>query len=350
MASQPQRSDEPRALRLSVLDLATVVPGSDPAGALRASVDLARLAERSGFTRHWFAEHHNMESVFSSSPAVLAGYLAANTERIRVGAGGVMLPNHAPLLIAEQFGTLATIYPDRIDLGLGRAPGTTPETVLALRRDPSAAERFPADVRELQGYLADPRPGQRVLAVPGQGTHVPLYILGSSLFGAQLAAAYGLPYGFASHFAPAELERATALYRDRFQPSDQLGAPYVIAGVNVFCADTDAVAEELFRAGVDALARRLATRALPEAAELDDEALMASPFGRQARIMLTCSAVGAPDRVREYLLGFAAHAHADELIVAMNLADPAPRLRSYELLAEAFAGELGAGAGARQSL
>lgn len=318
--------------RLSVLDLAIVGDG-DPADALKASVELAQAAERWGFTRYWFAEHHNMESIFSSSPAVLAGYIAANTESIRVGAGGVMLPNHAPLVIAEQFGTLETIYPGRIDLGLGRAPGTTAETVIALRRDVHAADTFPADVRELQQYLGDPHPAQRVKAVPGSGTHVPLYILGSSMFGAQLAAAYGLPYAFASHFAPTELEPAVTHYREAFKPSDQLSAPYVIAGMNVFAADSDEVAASLFNESLLAMAQRIGAR-LPATRHLEGDELLSSPVGMQARAMLTHTAVGAPSAVREQVLDFAQYAQADELIVATNMPDPQKRMRSYELLAE----------------
>ena len=340
MVSQTAADDSPAApLRLSVLDLAPVWSGVSPSDSLRSSVELARAAERWGFTRYWFAEHHNMKVIFSSSPAVLAGYIAANTERIRVGAGGVMLPNHAPLVVAEQFGTLATIYPGRIDLGLGRAPGTTPETVLALRRDPAAAQHFPADVRELQLYLGDPQPGQRVLAIPGASTHVPLYILGSSMFGAQLAAAYGLPYAFASHFAPAELVAAVGHYRREFQPSEQLAAPYVIAGFNVFAADSEEVATELFRRSLLRFARSIGER-VPGLPQLGDEQLLASPIGQQAQAMLSRTAIGTAEQVRAQTLAFAGEAMADELIVAMNVADPAARLRSYELLAGAFAAEL----------
>jgi len=329
------------SLRLSVLDLAPVGPGVNPTDALRSSVDLARATEAWGFTRYWFAEHHNMPTIFSSSPAVLTGYIAANTERIRVGAGGVMLPNHAPLVIAEQFGTLATIYPGRIDLGLGRAPGTTPETVLALRRDLANAENFPSDLDELQRYFGDPHPAQRVRAVPGAGTHVPIYILGSSMFGAQLAAAKGLPYAFASHFSPPELVRAVTHYRQGFQPSKQLGAPYVIAGMNVFAADSDEAGGALFEKSLLAMARSLG-RMVPGIADLDDAELMASPLAQQARAMLVHTATGTPARVREQTLAFAEHAMADELIIATNAADPAERMRSYALLAEAFRAELAA--------
>lgn len=210
------------AVRLSVLDLATAGGSVSPRDALLGSAELAKRAEQWGYGRYWFSEHHNMPSIVSSTPAVLAGYIAANTERIRVGSGGVMLPNHSPLIIAEQYGTLETLYPGRIDLGLGRAPGTDFETVRAMRRSPEASDRFPQDVVELQGLLGPKQPGQTVRAIPGEGTNVPLYILGSSLFGARLAAQLGLPYAFASHFAPAELLNASALYHEEFRPSEQL--------------------------------------------------------------------------------------------------------------------------------
>lgn len=326
-------------LRLSILDLATASAEVPPARAMAASVELAQAAEGWGFTRYWFSEHHNMPTIVSSAPAVLAGHIAANTERIRVGSGGVMLPNHSPLVVAEQFGTLETLYPGRIDLGLGRAPGGDQHTFAALRRDPAAAGDFPRDVLELQALLGDPQPGQRVHAVPGEGTHVPLYILGSSQFGAQLAAQLGLPYAFASHFAPAELVPAVARYREGFAPSAQLDAPYVIAGMNVFAADTDEEAGALFERSLATMARGLA-KLSGWTGEATDEDLLASPVGRQARMMLHHTAVGAPDRVREQVLAFAAHADADEVIVAMNSAEPASRLRSYELLAGAFADEL----------
>src|SRR3954449_359092 len=226
-------------MTLSVLDLAPIGPHESAHDALEASVRLAQRAEELGYERVWYAEHHNFESIASSATAVLIAHIAANTRRIRLGAGGIMLPNHAPLVIAEQFGTLATLHPDRIDLGLGRAPGTNQATMRALRRDAAAADTFPQDVLELQGYLSGETRIPHVHAVPGRGTDVPLYILGSSLFGAQLAAALGLPYAFASHFAPQLLEQAVALYRERFEPSAQLDRPYVIAAVNVLAADSD---------------------------------------------------------------------------------------------------------------
>ena len=233
-------SRDPIGIPLSVLDLATVGEGSDVGTALRASIDLVQVAERLGFDRYWVAEHHNMPGIASSSPAVLLAHLASVTSSIRLGSGGVMLPNHAPLVIAEQFGTLATLYPDRIDLGLGRAPGTDMATARALRRGLDQADGFPNDVMELIGYFGDEPPeGARVRAVPGTGTKVPVWILGSSLYGAQLAAYLGLPYAFASHFAPAALAQAAEIYRRTFQPSEHLDKPRFMMAINVFAAPTD---------------------------------------------------------------------------------------------------------------
>ena len=231
---------------LSILDLAPIVEGGDEATALRNSLDLARHAERWGYRRFWLAEHHNAAGIASAATAVVIAHVAAGTETIRVGAGGIMLPNHSPLVIAEQFGTLAALHPGRIDLGLGRAPGTDQLTMLALRRNHPASDTFPQDVVELQQLLGDPQPGQRLHAIPGEGSKVPLWILGSSLYGAQLAAALGLPYAFASHFAPAALLPALEVYRERFQPSEQLREPHVMVGCNVICADDDAEARRLF--------------------------------------------------------------------------------------------------------
>lgn len=233
-------------IRFSILDLAFVPEGATPVDALRNTLNLAQHADRWGYYRLWLAEHHNMAGIASAATAVVIGYVAGGTETIRVGAGGIMLPNHAPLVIAEQFGTLESLYPDRIDLGLGRAPGTDQRTVLALRRDPASAERFPQDVLELQSYFEPAVAGQAVSAVPGAGLRVPLWILGSSLFGATLAAMLGLPFAFASHFAPSALVEALAAYRREFRPSEQADRPYAAAGVNVFAADTDAEARRLF--------------------------------------------------------------------------------------------------------
>src|SRR6195952_3354043 len=236
----PARPDVP----LSILDLAAVGPGESIADSFAGSVGLAQAAERLGYTRIWYAEHHNIRSIASSATSVLIAHIAAHTETIRLGAGGIMLPNHSPLVIAEQFGTLATLHPDRIDLGLGRAPGTDQNTSRAMRRDHRAADTFPDDVLELQAYLGDESRVPGVNASPGRGTNVPLYILGSSLFGAQLAAAYGLPYAFASHFSPDLLHDAVEFYRREFTPSAQLSAPHVIAGVNVVAASSTAEAQE----------------------------------------------------------------------------------------------------------
>jgi luciferase family oxidoreductase group 1 len=230
----------------SVLDLAFVTEGATPTDALRNTLDLARHVEEWGYRRFWVAEHHNMIGIASAATAVVIGHVAGGTRTIRVGSGGIMLPNHAPLVIAEQFGTLESLYPGRIDLGLGRAPGTDARTLRALRRDFASAEQFPQDVIELQAFLAEAQPGQAVRAVPGVGTQVPLWILGSSLFGAQLAAELGLPYAFASHFAPGQLMDALAIYRSRFKPSAQLDRPYAMVGINGIAADTDAEAKRLF--------------------------------------------------------------------------------------------------------
>ncbi|TRW45843.1 LLM class flavin-dependent oxidoreductase [Georgenia yuyongxinii] len=318
---------------LSILDLATV-DGGTVADTFTASVELARRAEDRGYTRYWFAEHHNMPTIASSATAVLIGHIAARTTSIRVGAGGVMLPNHSPLVVAEQFGTLATLHPGRIDLGLGRAPGGDQHVFRALRRDPAASDRFPQDVVELQALLGDPAPNQLVRAIPGEGTRVPLFVLGSSLFGARLAAPLGLPYSFASHFAPAALEDAVRVYRAEYRPSAEHPEPYVIAALNVFAADTDEAAQAMF---TDTLRRRVVQLARPgvDLSLADADAVLASPAGEQVRQMLRYSAVGAPEAVKEQVAQFARLADADELIVATN-APTADRLRSYELLAEAW--------------
>ena len=302
---------------ISVLDLAPVPQGSTPADALHNALGLAQHAERLGYRRYWLAEHHNMVGIASAATAVAVGYVAAGTSAIRVGAGGIMLPNHAPLIVAEQFGTLATLYPDRIDLGLGRAPGSDGYTQRALRRDPDAADRFPEDVAELQALLGPAQPGQRVQAVPGAGTNVPLWILGSSLYGAQVAAYFGLPYAFASHFAPAALEQALQVYRARFRPSAQLSQPHAMVGVNV-------VATGMIRG---------ARGKLP--APIDDIEAYWSPQERaQVSDMLACSFVGSAETVRQGLGGLLDRTGADELLVAAAVHDHAARLRSYEILAD----------------
>ena len=324
-----------RAIPLSILDLAAVNRGQAVGEALHACVTLAQRAERRGYERIWYAEHHNISSIASSATAVLIAHVAANTESIRLGSGGVMLPNHAPLTIAEQFGTLAELHPGRIDLGLGRAPGTDQVTMQALRRGVLAADTFPEDVLELQGYLTGNSRIAGVKATPGHGTNVPLYVLGSSLFGAQLAAALGLPYGFASHFAPQALHQAVAIYRRDFRPSEQLAEPYVIAGVNVLAADTQEEAEEQFLR----VRRSRVAIILGRDREFTDEeadAILASPQGRHVEQMTHYSAVGTPEIVRDYLDAFAKEADADELMVVHSSPSVEQRLRSIDLLADAW--------------
>jgi luciferase family oxidoreductase group 1 len=318
---------------LSILDLAIVGKDETPANAFANSVAVAQLAEKRGYRRVWYAEHHNMASIASSATSVLIAHVAAHTSTIRLGSGGVMLPNHSPLAIAEQFGTLATLHPGRIDLGLGRAPGSDQNTMRAMRVDPMASDRFPQDVIELQGYLRGETRVPGVVAVPGAGTNVPLCILGSSLFGAQLAAKLGLPYGFASHFAPGALLQAVALYRSEFEPSEQLGEPYVIAGINVITADSDDDAQRQHR---DVRRRRVA-RFLRVPRELsDDEAdeVLASPQGQQIAQMMHYTAAGTPDFVDRYLENFATEADVDELITVHSSLTIEERLRSIDLLAD----------------
>jgi luciferase family oxidoreductase group 1 len=322
---------------LSVLDLAFVPTGSSPAAALRNTLDLAQHAERWGYTRYWLAEHHNMIGIASAATSIVIAHVAGGTKRIRVGAGGIMLPNHSPLVVAEQFGTLESLFPGRIDLGLGRAPGTDQRTLRALRRSPMDAESFPQDVLELQAYFADLQPGQVVQAVPGTGLKVPLWILGSSLFGAQLAAALGLPYAFASHFAPADLMPALAIYRENFRPSAQLDKPYAMVGANAIVAESDAEAKRLFTSAQQAftnLLRGTRGQLLPP---IDDIERYWAPHEKaQAQRMLECAFVGSRASVRTGLERFVADTGADEVIVAAAIYDHAARLRSYELLAEAF--------------
>ncbi|MFI7130120.1 LLM class flavin-dependent oxidoreductase [Nonomuraea sp. NPDC050153] len=322
------------ALPLSILDLAIIGEGETAADSFAASVALAQRAEELGYRRIWYAEHHNMDSIASSATSVLIAHIAAHTRTIRLGAGGVMLPNHAPLTIAEQFGTLESLHPGRIDLGLGRAPGSDQQTMRALRRTPSSADTFPQDVLELQGYLSGESRIPGVDATPGKGTNVPLYILGSSLFGAQLAAALGLPYAFASHFAPTALEEAVALYRRDFQPSAQLDRPYVIAALNVIAADTSEEAQEQFLASKRVRVSRFLGRGRTFTTE-EADMILGSPAGQQIVQMAKYSAVGDPAEVREYVARFAELAQADELIVAFSATDRKVWLRSAELLAEA---------------
>ncbi len=326
--------------RFSVLDLSPITQGSTAAQSFRHTLDLAQHAERWGFNRFWLAEHHGMPGIASAATAVLIGHVAGGTSTIRVGAGGIMLPNHSPLVIAEQFGTLESLYPGRIDLGLGRAPGSDQLTARALRRNlASDADEFPQDVMELADFLsASPR--QTVRAVPGTGLDVPLWILGSSLFGAQLAAALGLPYAFASHFAPQQMMQAIAVYRETFRPSARLAKPYVMLGFNVFAADSDD--EAAFRATsmqqafVNLRSGRPAQLPPPMADYLER-------IGPQQRALLdqvlTCSAIGSPPVVKAAIDTFIARTGADELMITSNIFEHAARLRSYEITAETMMGE-----------
>lgn len=323
---------------LSVLDLAPIVAGSDAASALRHSVDLARHAEAWGYRRFWLAEHHNMDGVASSATAVLVGHVAGATQRIRVGSGGVMLPNHAPLVVAEQFGTLATLYPGRIDLGLGRAPGTDRLTMRALRRHLAAEDEdaFPRDVVELIGYLGEPRPGAAVRAIPGAGTEVPVWLLGSSLYSAQLAAHLGLPFAFASHFAPDLLLQALEIYRATYRPSARWPEPYAMVGVNVVCADTDDEAAQAFTSLQQrflGMQRGQRSPLPPPVTPAEMEALWTPQEKAGVQRMLAASAVGGPAAVRRQLHALIERTLADELIVACAVHAHTARLRSYELLA-----------------
>ncbi|MBL3685700.1 LLM class flavin-dependent oxidoreductase [Leucobacter zeae] len=322
------------ATPLSILDLATVEADGSIADAFAHSVDVARLAERSGYRRIWYAEHHNMPSIASSATAVLIAHIASQTERIGLGAGGVMLPNHSPLVIAEQFGTLAELHPGRIHLGLGRAPGTDGATFRALRRTLQAADAFPQDVVELQRYLSDDLPRAAVNAYPGRGTRVPLTILGSSLFGASLAAQLGLPYSFASHFAPQHLTAAVQHYRAHYVPSEQHPTPYVSAGVNVVAAETDAEAEALFaRTEVDRVRRFLSRGREQELTFEEASQLVDTPAGAEIRGMLQHTAIGGPARVRAELEAFAAFADVDELVTVHPAPTRAEQLASVRLAA-----------------
>ncbi len=320
----------------SLLDLSPIPEGGDAAMALRNTADLAQHAERWGYRRFWLAEHHNMPGIASAATAVVIGHAAAATSTIRIGAGGIMLPNHAPLVIAEQFGTLATLFPGRIDLGLGRAPGTDPRTSHALRRNLDGdVNAFPRDVVELQQYFAPAAVDQRVRAVPGTGLDVPIWILGSSLFGAQLAAALGLPYAFASHFAPAQLMDAIAVYRARFEPSARCPEPYVMAGLNVFAADTEEEARLLRTSAQQSLLslRRGMPGKLPPPMRDFEERL--SPLDRQIlEQSQSCSVVGAPDTIRSGVAQFVERTGVDEVMVVSHVFDHAARLRSLEITAE----------------
>ncbi len=329
----------------SVLDLAPIAQGSVAAQSFHNSADLAQHAEAWGYNRYWLAEHHGMPGIASAATAVLIGHVAGKTHKIRVGAGGIMLPNHSPLVIAEQFGTLESLYPGRIDLGLGRAPGSDQATARAMRRNlQTDPDEFPRDVVELMDFMSD-EPRQRIRAVPGTGTKVPVWILGSSLFGAQLAAMLGLPYAFASHFAPTQMMQAVALYRASFKPSAQLDQPYVMLGFNVVAADTDHEAADLATSLQQAFVNLRTGRpaklpppmpgyrqklGVPERAMLDD--------------VLSCSAIGGPDTVARGLQAFIERTGANELMVTSQIFDHAARLRSYEIAMKAMAGHAGTAA------
>ncbi len=322
---------------LSVLDLSPIVEGGSAADALANSLGLAQHAEQLGYQRYWLAEHHNMRGIASAATAVVIAHVAGGTQRIRVGSGGIMLPNHAPLMVAEQFGTLAALFPGRIDLGLGRAPGTDGVTAQALRRTlHSDPNQFPQDVLELRAYLQEATPDQRVTAVPGHGSHVPLYILGSSLFGAQLAAILGLPFAFASHFAPQAMHEAIRIYRREFQPSDQLAAPHVILGYNICAADTEAEAHYHRSSSLQAfLNLRFGNPGkLPRPVEGFAEQLSAQQKQVLAQVS-SASAVGTPAQVREQVAAFLQQTEADELIVVGQIHDQMARLHSYELAMQA---------------
>jgi luciferase family oxidoreductase group 1 len=320
---------------ISILDLVPVILGETPREALRKSLDLAQHAEAFGYKRYWVAEHHNMTGIASAATSVVIGYLAGGTSTIRVGSGGIMLPNHSPLVIAEQFGTLESLYPGRIDLGLGRAPGTDQRTLRALRRESVRVDSFPEDVLELKSFLAEAKPAQPVRAVPGAGTEVPLWILGSSMFGAELAAALGLPYAFASHFAPDDLFDALQIYRKQFKPSKQLDHPYAMVGINVVAADTDEKARRLFttvQQSFTNLVRGAPGKLQPPIDNIEEYWTPAEKH--QASRMLKYSIVGSSETVRRDLESFVAQTRADELMVVSSLYDHPARIRSYEIVAE----------------
>jgi luciferase family oxidoreductase group 1 len=324
----------------SVLDLSPIIVGGDASQSLANSLDLARHAEKLGYHRYWLAEHHNMPGIASAATSVVIGHVAGGTSRIRVGAGGIMLPNHAPLVIAEQFGTLAALYPGRIDLGVGRAPGTDQRTALALRRTLEGdIENFPNDVLELIALLDDPQPGQAVRAIPGMGSKVPVWMLGSSLYGAQLAAALGLPYAFASHFAPEQLEQAILLYRAQFRPSARNPKPYLMLGLNVVAAQSDAEARRLFTSLQQAFINLRSGQPGPLPPPVEDIA----PFLADPRIAgmlqsaLSAAVAGSPETVKRGVGDFIARHQPDEIMVTAQVFDHAARKRSFEILKNVFA-------------
>ena len=324
---------------VSILDLVPVILGETPREALRKSLDLAQHAEAFGYKRYWVAEHHNMTAIASAATSVVIGYLAGGTSTIRIGSGGIMLPNHSPLVIAEQFGTLESIYPNRIDLGLGRAPGTDSRTLRALRRDPTREHSFPQDVLELQSFLAPPVSGQAVRAVPGAGTEVPIWILGSSTFGAELAASLGLPYAFASHFAPDALLPALEIYRRKFKPSKQLDHPYAMVGVNVVAADTDDEARYLFTTIQQSFTNLVRGAGGKLQAPIDNIHDYWSPAEKQhASHMLKYSIVGSAETARKGLKELINLTKADELMIVTSIYDHVARIRSYQIVAESAIG------------
>jgi luciferase family oxidoreductase group 1 len=318
-------------MKYSLLDVAAVGQGESPADALHGAVPLAQAAQRSGYRRVWYAEHHNMPQIASAATSVLIAHVAANTEHIRLGAGGVMLPNHSPLVIAEQFGTLAALHPGRIDLGLGRAPGSDQNTMRALRRSAQSADTFPQDVLELQGFLSGDSRIAGVHATPGDGSNVPLYILGSSLFGAQLAAALGLPYAFASHFAPTALYQAIDVYRAEYRPTEQHPQPYLIVAANLIAAPAEDEADEQYRAAL----RWRAQRFLAPGHNLTDrelDAVLASPNGEQVRSMMRHTAAGTPAQAQDHLAKLAEQTGADELMLVPAAPRRPDRIRAVELV------------------
>ena len=321
---------------LSVLDLSPIAEGSDAGQALRNSLDLARHVEALGFRRFWMAEHHNLPGIASAATAVALAHVAAGTDHIRIGAGGIMLPNHAPLVIAEQFGTLAALHPGRVELGLGRAPGSDQVTARAMRRNlQGGVDDFPQDVVELMAYFQPVQPGQHVQAVPGAGLHVPFWILGSSTYGAQLAAILGLPFAFASHFAPAMMMQAIAIYRERFRPSAQLAAPNVMLGVNIVAAETDAEARYLFSSLQQSFLNIRSGRPGRLPPPIPDFDQLIDHYGAAMLAdSLSCAIVGGPDTVRRGIDAFVARTGADELMVTANIFDHGKRKRSFEIVAE----------------
>ena len=324
-------------IKLSALDLAYIGEGFTSADALTNALDLAQRAESAGYQRFWLAEHHNLAGIASAATAVCICHVANGTKTIRVGAGGIMLPNHSPMVIAEQFGTLATLFPDRIDLGLGRAPGTDQHTLRALRRAADASEYFPQDVVELQSLLGPPHENQSIHAIPGEGTNVPLWILGSSLYGAQVAATLGLPYAFASHFAPQALLQAVSIYRDRFKPSAQLAEPYVMVGCNIIVADTEDESRRLFTTPQQQFSRMVrGTRGLLPPPVDDIEDFWTPMEKAQASSMLGCSFHGSTATIKAELAPLIEATGADELMVAAAIWDHQARVRSFELLAQAM--------------